>query len=100
MVDIIRGDLLTVRAAPVDAAGAAVAPASIKLYLNYKHADGTTSTDAGITMTLDVDQYVAEWDSKDSLPGVLFGSIRAVDPPAAHDFKMKIKANAANPAPE
>ncbi len=100
MSDIVRGDLLTVRASPKDVDGAPVTPSEVVLYLNYKHDDGTTSTDDPLTMTLDGDAYVVDWDSKVARPGVLFGSVRAVDPPAAYDFKKKILANSANPDPE
>ncbi len=102
MTDITRGALITVRATLKDADGEPVTPSSVKLYLNYKHADGAVSTDEPIDMSLDSesDKYVAEFDSAVALPGVLAGSIRTIDPPDAIDFKRKIVANPANPDPE
>ena len=49
----IRGELLVFGATPTDEDGNSVAPTTVKLYLNYKHSDGTTSTDAPITMVQD-----------------------------------------------
>lgn len=97
---IVRGQMLTFTAAPKDAAGNLIVPASVSLYINYKHDDDTTSTDAPIAMTQLTDgSYFAEFDTEVCLPGALFWSIRCSDPAAAGDGKLTIIANAANPAP-
>ncbi len=97
---IVRGQLLIFTSTPKDADGNVVAPDSLKLYLNYPHADGTVSTDAPIDMEAQTDgTYRAEFDTKVAEPGAAFASIRAELPPAADDIKFTITANAANPDP-
>lgn len=94
----VRGQLLVFTAAPVDATGAAIAPSSIKLYLNYIHANGVASTDTPTDMDAQTDgTYVAEFATGDVRPGPVFASIRAENPTAAADLKFTITANAANP---
>jgi hypothetical protein len=98
----IRGELLVFAAAPKDENGAAVSPALVQLYLNYKHADDTTSTDIPINMDEDATTsglFSAIFDTKVCEPGPLFWSIRTISPPAAADGKITIIANAANPDP-
>lgn len=96
----IRGELLVFRATPKDEDGNTVTPSTIKVYLNYKHSDGTTSTDPAINMDPDtLGQYVAEFDSKVAEPGALFWSIRTTVPASAQDGKITLVANAANPEP-
>lgn len=99
---VVRGQKLTFTAAPIDYTGAAVTPDSIKVYINYPHADGTTSTDEPIEMEYQTDGtvWLAEFDTSDSTPGAAFASIRATNPPGAEDLKFTITANAANPASE
>ncbi len=98
---IVRGQLLVFTSTPRDADGAITTPTSLRLYLNYVHADGTTYTDdPPIDMDPQTDgSYRAEWDTKDAEPGAAFASIRAEAPPAAEDIKFTIIANAANPDP-
>ena len=97
---VVRGQLLTFTATPKDAAGNLIEPATVKLYLNYKHANGTTSTDSAIDMTqLSDGSYFAEFDTKVCLPGKLNIHIRTDNPEAAADDSRDIIANAANPAP-
>jgi hypothetical protein len=96
----IRGELLVFLAEPKDQSGAGVSPALVQLYLNYKHADETTSTDTPIEMAEDATSsglFAAEFDTKVCEPGPLFWSIRTTSPPAAMDGKIQIIANAANP---
>lgn len=95
----VRGQLLVFTATPLDAAGAPMSPASVKLYLNYIHAaDGTASTDSAVDMELQTDgSYMAEFDTGDIEPGPVFASIRTESPASAADLKFTITANAANP---
>ncbi len=96
---VVRGQLMTFTASPTDYLEDAVSPDSIVLYLNYPHADGTTSTD---TMTMEQQSdgtWFAEFDTADAEPGALFVSFRASNPAAAYDEKFTITANAANPDP-
>jgi hypothetical protein len=87
-------------AAPKDELGNSVTPATIKLYLNYKHADGTITTDAPINMiSVTSGVYEVAFDSKVCEPSTLFWSIRTVNPPSAQDGKISIVANSANPDP-
>ena len=98
---IVRGNLLVFTSTPRDAAGAITSPDSVNLYLNYKHADGTTSTDAPLAMDANTDgTWTAEFDTKVcEAPTTLFASIRAVNPSGADDIKINIIANTANPDP-
>lgn len=97
---VVRGQLLVFTSTPKDADGNATSPTSMRLYLNYAHADGVTSTDAPIDMDAQTDgSYRAEFDTAVAEPGAAFASIRAEAPPAADDIKFTIIANAANPDP-
>jgi hypothetical protein len=97
---VVRGQLLVFSSTPKDADGNITTPTSLRLYLNYVHADGTISTDPPIDMDPQTDgSYRAEFDTKDAEPGAAFASIRAEAPPAADDIKFTITANAANPDP-
>jgi hypothetical protein len=97
---VVRGQLLVFNSTPKDADGNVTTPASMRLYLNYVHADGTTSTDPPIDMDPQTSgSYRAAFDTKDAEPGAAFASIRAEAPPAADDIKFTIIANAANPDP-
>lgn len=97
---VVRGQLLVFTSTPRDEDGNITTPTSMRLYLNYVHADGTTSTDPAIDMDPQTDgSYRAEFDTKDAEPGAAFASIRAEAPPAAEDIKFTIIANAANPDP-
>lgn len=97
----VRGQLLTFTSTPVDATGAAIEPSTMRLYLNYIHADGVASTDDHIDMDLQSDgSYKAEFDTGTVKPGPVFASIRAENPTAAADLKFTITANAANPLDE
>jgi hypothetical protein len=96
----VRGELLVFVAAPKDQNGEAIEPTSIKLYLNYKHADGTTSTDAPVTMEQETTGvFSSMFDTASCEPGPLFWSIRTASPASAADGKVTIVANAANPDP-
>jgi hypothetical protein len=96
----IRGEMLIFAASPKDELGNSVTPATIRLYLNYKHANGTISTDSPIDMTLiTAGMYETAFDSKVCEPSTLFWSIRTVSPSSAQDGKISIVANAANPDP-
>lgn len=97
---IVRGTLLHFRSVPRGADGEPVEPDSMKLYLNYVHADGTSSTDAPIVMSEQTDgSFHATFDTSVAEPGAAFASIRAVNPSAAEDIKFTIVANVANPDP-
>ena len=97
---VVRGQLLVFTSTPRDADGSITTPTSLRLYLNYVHADGTTSTDPPIDMDPQTDgSFSASFDTKDAEPGAAFASIRAEAPPAADDIKFTIIANAANPDP-
>ncbi len=96
---VVRGQLMTFIAEPTDYLGDPVTPASMVLYLNYLHADGTASTD---TVTMEMETagiWQAEFDTSDAMPGPLFVSLQAEGPTAAQDEKFSIVANAANPDP-
>ncbi len=96
---VVRGQLMTFIATPVDYLGAAANPDSMVLYLNYPHADGTTSTDT-VTMADQNDgTWLAEFDTSVAEPGALFVSVQAEAPSAGQDEKFTIVANAANPDP-
>lgn len=95
---VTRGQLLTFLALPTNYLGDTVTPSSIHVYLNYKHSDGTTSTDGPISMSEQTDgSWLAEFDTAVVEPGPLFASLRSVDPPGAEDIKLTVVANAANP---
>ncbi len=96
----VRGELLVFHATPMDDDENSVMPATVKLYLNYKHADGTTTTDAPIDMSQATGgTYETAFDTKVCEPAPLFWSIRTTAPPAAADGKIQIIANNANPDP-
>lgn len=96
---VVRGQLMTFIATPLDSVGAAADPDNVVLYLNYPHADGTSSTDT-VTMTDQNDgTWLAEFDTSAAEPGALFVSLRAISPTAAEDLKYMIIANTANPDP-
>lgn len=87
-------------AAPKDQNGEAMAPTSVRLYLNYKHADGTTSTDAALDMEEETTGvFSSMFNTASCEPGPLFWSIRTAAPASAADGKITIIANAANPDP-
>jgi hypothetical protein len=96
---VVRGQVITVEAHPHDHAGNPVAPAAMLLYLNYKHANGTVSTDPAIDMEMQPDglTWLGSFDSAFAQPGAVFGSIRAELPGLATDFKLQIVSNEANP---
>ena len=97
---IVRGQLLNFKSTPRDPTGEIVTPDSVKLYLNYVHADGTTSTDPAIEMASNTDgTFTAQFDTKICEPGPAFASVRAENPSSADDIKFTITANAANPDP-
>lgn len=97
---IVRGTYLTFSSTPKDADGNVVEPDSVKLYLNYVHADETTSTDPPIEMAIQTDgSFHASFDTEVCEPGPFFASIRAENPAAAEDIKLTITANPANPDP-
>jgi hypothetical protein len=97
---VVRGQLLVFNSTPKDADGNITTPTSMRLYLNYVHADGTISTDPPIDMDPQMNgSYRAEFDTKVCEPGAAFASIRAEAPPAADDIKLSIIANEANPDP-
>lgn len=97
---VTRGQLLVFTAAPKDELGVAIVPTTLQLYLNYVHADGTTSTDVPIDMEQQSDgTFRAEVDTADMNPGAAFASLRAESPAGAEDIKFTITANAANPDP-
>ena len=99
---VVRGQLMTFIAEPTDYLGAPVTPDSLTLYLNYVHANGTTSTDE-VEMELQTGggTWQAEFDTSvvGAQGGPLFVSLQAEGPSAAQDEKFTIVANNANPAP-
>lgn len=97
---IVRGALLVFTSRPKDVDGQPVEPGTVRLYLNYVHADETTSTDPPIDMELQTDgSYRAEFDTSVAEPGPVFASIRTTLPSAADDIKFTLTANVANPDP-
>ncbi len=97
---VVRGQLLVFTSTPKDADGNTTTPTSLRLYLNYAHADGTIYTDPAIDMEAQTDgSYRAEFNTGVAEPGAAFASIRAEAPAAADDIKFTIIANAANPDP-
>ena len=97
---IFRGTVMTFTSEPRDGGGAIISPASVKMYVNYKHSDGTISTDAPTDMDEVTDgTFEAEFNTNVCMPGTLFVSVRSTNPGAAEDLKFNIIANAANPAP-
>ena len=97
---IVRGTLLHFRSVFTGVNGGPAEPDTVKLYLNYVHADGTTSTDAPIIMDQQTDgSFHGTFDTSVAEPGAAFASVRAENPSAAEDIKFTITANAANPDP-
>jgi hypothetical protein len=98
---VVRGEVLTFAAAPLDELGNVITPDAINLYVNYVHADGTTSTDLPIAMEVSTDgsTWSASFDTSSALPGAAFASLRATSPSGAIDYWFSIVANAANPPP-
>jgi hypothetical protein len=97
---IVRGQVLVFEAQPKDHNGVPVRPLSMELYLNYKHADGTTKTDPPIAMERQTDgSWLGSFDTQIAEDGAGFASIRSVGPGGAEDFKFSIVANVANPDP-
>jgi hypothetical protein len=95
---VFRGHLLVFTSTPKDDDGNPVTPSSIKLYLNYPHTNGVTSTDEPIDMLMQTDgKWKADFDTADTKPGAAFASLRASNPPGAEDIKFTIVANPANP---
>ncbi len=93
---VVRGQTMTFIATPADALGNTVSPASVKLYINYPHADGTSSTET-VVMDQNTDgTWEADFDTSVSKPGALFVSVQAEGPSAAEDLKFSIVANSAN----
>jgi hypothetical protein len=97
---IVRGQLIVFTADPKDPDGNSISPDSVKLYVNYIHESGTSTTDE-IDMDYQTDgTWVAEFDTKVANAGQAFASVRATNPAAAEDFKFTITANIANPVDE
>lgn len=93
-----RGKLLTFLASPTNHAGASITPDTIKIYLHYKHSDGSTHVDDPIDMFMQTDgTWLAEFDTGEVVGPALFASMRSVNPPGAQDFNITIEANKANP---
>lgn len=102
MVDkVVRGQKIIFRSTPRDENESSVQPATVKLYLNYVHANtGTASTDSPIDMDQSTDGvYEAEFDTKVADAGDAYASVRSTSPAGAEDIKFKIIANPANPDP-
>jgi hypothetical protein len=98
---IVRGNVLTITASPKDASGNPVAPGSVHLYLTYMDSTGTEITIGPVLMNSNTagDTWTGTFDTSLAMEGPLFGSIRAVNPAAAVDFKRRLVANPANPDP-
>jgi hypothetical protein len=99
---IVRGNLLTVIASPLDGDGNPVAPASVELYLTYMDSTGAESTHGPISMISSNTAgttWTGSFDTSLAMEGPLFGSVRASNPSAAADFKRRLVANPANPDP-
>jgi hypothetical protein len=99
---IVRGNVLTVTASPLDADGNPVAPSSVELYLTYMDTTGTETTHGPIAMTSTNTAgttWTGSFDTSLAMEGPLFGSVRSVSPSAAADFKKRLVANPANPDP-
>jgi hypothetical protein len=98
---IVRGNVLTITASPLDKDGNPVAPSSVDLYLTYTNADGLVTTADPIPMSSNTagTTWSAEFDTSVAQPGQLWGSVRAVNPSAAADFIRRLAANPPNPDP-
>jgi hypothetical protein len=94
----VRGAMVVFTATPLDCDGNLMTPDSMKLYLNYAHADGVTKTDDPLYMVQQTDGvWKAEFDTSHCVGGLVQASIRSSEPPSANDLKFSIVANAANP---
>lgn len=99
---IVRGNVLTITASPLDKDGNPVAPSAVDLYLTYTSADGIVATVGPTAMSSSNTAgttWSAEFDTSVAQPGPLFGSVRSVNPSAAVDFKRRLAANPSNPDP-
>lgn len=97
---IVRGQVITFSATPKDSDGNLVTPGTIRLYVNYIHADGTRSTDDPTDMDPDTEgSYSATFDTAQAKAGTASASVRTTSPGAAADFKFTITAEPANPNP-
>jgi len=73
---------------------------AMRLYLNYRHSDGTAYTDPPLAMDPQVNgTWAATFDTAVCETGPAFASIRGHDPACADDLQFAIVANLANPAP-
>lgn len=100
-IKVVRGQVIVFESHPKDHDGNPVTPSSMHLYLNYKHADGTTTTDPPIDMEMQTDgqTWLGSFDTQTAEDGPAFASIRSIAPGGAEDFKFTITANIANPDP-
>jgi len=100
---IVRGNVLKVTASPLDYAGNPVAPSSVELFLTYMDpATGAETTHGPIAMTSTNSAgttWTGSFDTSLAMEGPLFGSVRAINPSGAADFKQRLVANPANPDP-
>lgn len=98
---IVRGNVLTVTASPKDKNGNPVAPSSVGMFLTYMDRTGAETTHGPVAMSSNTagTTWSGSFDTSLAMEGPLFGSVRAVNPSAAVDFKRRLVANPANPDP-
>ncbi len=98
---IVRGNVLTITASPLDKDGNPVAPSAVDLYLTYTDTTGVETVHGPVVMTSNTagTTWTGSFDTSLAMEGPLFGSVRAVNPSAAVDFKRRLVANPANPDP-
>lgn len=98
---IVRGNVLTVTASPKDGNGNPVAPSSVEMFLTYTDSTGAQTTHGPLTMSSNTagDTWTGSFDTSVAMEGPLFGSVRAINPSAAADFKWRLSANPPNPDP-
>lgn len=95
---IFRGNEVLFTATVLDDTGAAATPDSVSLYLNYVVAGGRTTT-APMGMTLADSAWTVSWDTTGTgaLPGIVYYTVRAVNPSADQDGSFYLDAFPSNP---
>ena len=96
LVNVVRGNVMTFKASPLDNAGAPVTPASVTLHVVYFVS--AVETTATVAMTNTAGVWSGTWDTTPADAGQVFWSIRAASPTAAQDGQFALVANLANPA--
>jgi hypothetical protein len=93
---IDRGNTVLFTSTPVDVDGNAVMPASVTLHLSYPNGIGRTLLVISMTPQSTDGPWIVEWDSTVSGRGIVYYSVRALDPNATEDGDFMLEANVAN----